>query len=379
MRKNVIYADHAATTALSPVALSAMQPWLQDQFGNPSTLYSLARAPRKAVLAARESIALAIGAQPSEIIFTSGGSESDNLAIKGVAFKYLGERKHLIASAIEHHAILHAFDALERYGFSVGILPANGEGIISVDDLSKELNNETALVSIMLANNEIGTIEPVQALAEAVHKNGTLFHTDAVQAVGHIPVDVNALGVDLLSASAHKFNGPKGVGFLYVRNGVVLEPLIHGGRQENGVRAGTENVAGIVGMAAALREHIDHMDEEWKHLRLLQKVLVDALRAADLVFIVNGSSHRIPGNLSLSFANVSGEMLLHRLDLMGISVATGSACDSKETEVSHVIRAIGVPPEYALGTVRVSFGPENTVEDANQVAQCLRKIICRDQ
>ncbi len=375
----MIYADHAATTALSQAAYEAMLPWFQERYGNPSTLYSLARDPRKAVIAARESIALAIGAQPSEIIFTSGGSESDNLAIKGVAFRYLGERKRFITSEIEHHAVLHAFDALGRYGFSADILPVNGKGIIGVDKLSKELNAETVLVSIMLANNEIGTIEPVQALAEAAHKNGTLFHTDAVQAVGHIPIDVKALGVDLLSASAHKFNGPKGIGFLYVRNGVVLEPLIHGGGQENGIRAGTENVAGIVGMAVALREHIDHMDEECKHLHILQKVLVDALRAADLDFIVNGSSNRIPGNISLSFANVSGEMLLHRLDLMGISVATGSACNSKEAEVSHVIRAIGVPPEYALGTIRISFGPENTVEDADKVALCLRKIICRDQ
>lgn len=374
MSKNLIYADHAATTALSPVALSAMQPWLQDQFGNPSTLYSLARAPRKAVHAARENIAAEIGAQPSEIFFTSGGSESDNLAIKGIAFRHLRQKTHFVTSAIEHHAILHAFEALKRYGFLTDILPVNREGIISEKALQDTLTEETALVSIMLANNEIGTIEPVRKMADTAHARGALFHTDAVQAMGHIAIDVQKLGVDMLSASAHKFNGPKGVGFLYVRNGIELEPLIHGGGQENGMRAGTENVAGIVGMAAALQEHTEHLEEEQRHLIMLQKALIDALHASDLDFIINGSKHRIPGNVSLSFANVDGEMLLHRLDLMGISVATGSACNSKETEISHVIRAIGIPEQYARGTIRVSFGPENTIEDAERIAQCIGSI-----
>ena len=371
----MIYADHAATTPLSPSAREAMLPYLEREYGNPSTLYSLARGPRRAVADARERIAAAIGARSSEIVFTSGGSEADNLAIKGTAFRSPGRHKRFLTCAIEHHAVLHAFDALERYGFPTGILPVDREGILRAETLCEALGSGAALVSVMLANNEIGTVEPVRALAEAAHAQGALFHTDAVQAVGHIPIDVKALDVDMLSASAHKFNGPRGVGFLYVREGVPLEPLIHGGGQENGLRAGTENVAGIVGMAAALQEHIDHMEEEGRQLHRLQAVLADALHSAGLDFIVNGSEDRIPGSVSLSFADVGGEMLLHRLDLMGISIATGSACDSKRTEVSHVIRAIGVPGRYARGTIRISFGAENTAEEAIRIARCIAKII----
>lgn len=375
MSPTTIYADHAATTSLSRAAYSAMLPWLEERFANPSALYSPARESRLAVKAARACIAAAIGAEPSQIIFTGGGSESDNLAIKGVALVDPDRNRRFVTDAIEHHAILHAFDALKRYGYSTRVLPVDERGIVHPASLSDALAPKTALVSIMLANNEIGTIEPIRALADAAHAAGALFHTDAVQAVGHIPVDVEALGVDMLSASAHKFNGPKGAGFLYVRRGVALEPLIHGGGQEGGLRGGTENVAGIVGMAAALQEHIEHMEAEAEHLRSLQQTLTGALYDMGLDLRINGSDDRIPGNVSLSFAGADGEMLLHRLDLMGVCVATGSACNSRQTEVSHVIRAIHCPPKYARGTLRISFGPENTPQEALKIAHCIAKIL----
>ena len=370
----MIYADHAATTALSQAAYEAMLPWLKVNYGNPSTLYSLAREPRKAILSARETIATAIGALPQEIFFTSGGSESDNWAIKGAAFQYAIGAK-IITSPIEHHAVLNGCTSLERIGYQVKTLSVNHEGIVSADDLASEMTKDVAVVSIMLANNEIGTIEPINELAAVAHEKGGIFHTDAVQAVGHIPVDVNELGVDMLSASAHKFNGPKGIGFLYVRSGTRLTPLIDGGSQENGMRAGTENVAGIVGMATALKEHMDHLDTETTYLSDLSKVFIEDLRRFELDFILNGGFHRIPGSISVSFRNAEGEMLLHRLDLMGTAVATGSACDSKETKLSHVIQAVKVPSDYASGTIRVTFGMDNSEADAHKIAEQIARIL----
>ena len=370
----MIYADHAATTAMSPVAYEAMLPWLQDKYGNPSTPYSLARDPRKAVAQSREVIAAAIHADPSEIFFTSGGTEADNWALKGTVFQH--ERgKGIITSAIEHHAILNSCAALERMGYSINMLPVDHEGVVHADTLRSALTSNTVLVSVMLANNEIGTIEPIAELARLAHQKGVLFHTDAVQAIGHIPVDVNVLQVDMLSASAHKFNGPKGVGFLYVRNGVHIAPLLDGGGQEGGMRAGTENVAGIVGMATALQEHMEHMAKETKYLNELSGKLIDQLKHNGLDFRINGSSNRIPGSLSLSFNSVDGEMLLHRLDLMGTAVATGSACDSKDAVLSHVIRAISAPPEYGHGTIRVTLGMENTAEHMERIAQQITLIL----
>ena len=374
MSKTMIYADHAATTAMSPVAYEAMLPWLQDKYGNPSTPYSLARDPRKVVAQSREVIAAAIHADPSEIFFTSGGTEADNWALKGTVFQH--ERgKGIITSAIEHHAILNSCAALERMGYSINMLPVDHEGIVHTDTLRSALTSNTVLVSVMLANNEIGTIEPIAELARLAHQKGILFHTDAVQAIGHIPVDVNVLQVDMLSASAHKFNGPKGVGFLYVRNGVHIAPLLDGGGQEGGMRAGTENVAGIVGMATALQEHMEHMAKETKYLNELSGKLIDQLKHNGLDFRINGSNNRIPGSLSLSFNSADGEMLLHRLDLMGTAVATGSACDSKDAVLSHVIRAISVPKEYAHGTIRVTFGMDNTSEHVDRIAQQITSIL----
>ena len=375
--KTLIYADHAATTDLSPTAREAMEPFLRRAFGNPSTLYSLAREPRRAISSAREQIAATIGAQPDEIYFTSGGTEADNWALKGVTFQH-DRHAQVITSTIEHHAVLNSCTALERMGYSVAMLPVDHEGIVHATNLQATITPETVLVSVMLANNEIGTIEPISTLANVAHEKGILFHTDAVQAVGHIPVNVDALGVDLLSASAHKFNGPKGVGFLYFRRGVKLLPLLDGGGQEHGMRAGTENVAGIVGMATALREHINQIDQEAFYLQGLTKRLIAQLQQFGLDFRVNGADYRIPGSLSLSFRGADGEMLLHRLDLMGTAVATGSACDSKETQVSHVISAIAVPENYANGTIRVTFGAENTEEQVDAIAMQIGTI-CQHQ
>lgn len=372
----MIYADHAATTVLSPMAREAMEPFLQVAYGNPSTLYSLAREPRKAVAHSREIIAAAIHANPNEIFFTSGGTEADNWALKGTAF--LHERgKSVITSVIEHHAILNSCASLERMGYPVSMLPVDQDGIVHTDALQSAMTGNPIIVSVMLANNEIGTIEPIADLAKTAHQAGVLFHTDAVQAIGHIPVDMKVLQVDMLSASAHKFNGPKGIGFLYIRSGVQLLPLLDGGGQERGLRAGTENVAGIVGMATALEEHMAQLTQEITYLNGLADRLLNQLKDNNLDFIMNGSEYRIPGSLSLSFRGADGEMLLHRLDLMGTAVATGSACNSKETELSHVIQAIHVPQEYRNGTIRITLGMDNTGSDvdtiAHQIATVLRK------
>lgn len=374
MSKTMIYADHAATTALSPAAYDAMLPWLQDKYGNPSTLYSLARDPRKAIAYSRELIAAAINADPGEILFTSGGTEADNWALKGTAFQY-NRGKGIITSAIEHHAILNSCAALERMGYSADMISVDSMGTVHAETLQLALKENVILVSIMLANNEIGTIEPVSELAEIAHQAGILFHTDAVQAVGHIPVNVKMLNVDMLSASAHKFNGPKGIGFLYIRKGVHLVPLLDGGGQEHGLRAGTENVASIVGMAAALQEHVEHLTQETEYLNILSARLIDQLKSKNLDFRVNGGSDRLPGSLSLSFRDIDGEMLLHRLDLMGTAVATGSACDSKDTVLSHVIRAIAVPQDYAYGTIRVTLGMDNTPEQVDRIAHQISTIL----
>ena len=369
-----IYVDHAATTPLIPAALEAMRPFLETEYGNPSTLYALSRNPRKAVDEARDAIAAAIGASPKEIYFTSGGTEADNLAIKGTAFRWPARRRHIITSAIEHHAVLNSCAFLERFGYDVTYLPADAKGLVSPAALAAALRPETILISIMTANNEIGTMEPIQELTAAAERENIPFHTDAVQAVGHIPVSVERMGVHMLSASAHKFGGPKGIGFLYVRRGMPLEPLIHGGGQERGQRSGTENVAGIVGMAAALTEHLRTMESDAKYLEELRKRLIEGLSGAGLDFIINGAEMHIPGSLSVSFRNTDGEMILHRLDLMGIETATGSACNSRETVLSHVLEAVHVPEEYARGTIRITLGTENTAEQMDRITAGITRI-----
>lgn len=371
--KQYIYADNAATTRLDKDALAAMLPWLQDEFGNASQPYSFAREPKKALAGARATIATCIGAEPEEIFFTSGGTESDNWAIKGTIEP---SKEHLtITSQIEHHAVLNACHALERFDYPVVYLPVDASGILQSRELSNNISENTNLVTVMMVNNEIGTIEPVKDLAEISHRNGALFHTDAVQAVGHIPINVKELGVDMLSASAHKFNGPKGIGFLYVRKGTQLQPFMDGGAQEMQRRAGTENIASIVGMAVALKKNCDEMEKTSKRLYEMEQLFLGALHDAGVDFIRNGAENHAPGNVNISIRDASGEMLLHRLDLKGISISTGSACDSVNTQISHVIKAIGVPQEYANGTIRVSFGRDNKKEDSVEVARAIVDIV----
>lgn len=369
-----IYADHAATTKLDHAAFEAMRPFLTEEYGNASQLYTFAREPKKALKEARRIIASCIGAAPEEIYFTSGGTESDNWALKGSTL-FRDDEKAVITSVIEHHAVLHSCAFLERLKHPVAYLPVNRNGIVCPDMLQESISDNTHLVSIMFANNEIGTIEPVRKLVDIAHRHGARFHTDAVQAVGHVPIDVEELQVDMLSASAHKFNGPKGVGFLYVRNGVEIRPYFDGGTQERGLRAGTENIAAIIGMAVALQGSCAAMEARTEHLQRLEKLLILRLQESGLDYLRNGDDHHLPGSISLSFRNSDGEALLHRLDFMGISISTGSACNSTSTELSHVIKAIGVPEEYANGTIRISLGYENTIDEIEAIAAALQKIV----
>ena len=370
----MIYADHAATTQLDMEAYQAMQPYLLGEYGNASQPYSFARSAKNALRTARAEIADCIHALPEEIYFTSGGTESDNWAVKGTV-SHNGHRTEIVTSSIEHHAVLRTCEALKRIGVPVSVLNADGQGVVQPQALSTALSRQTRLVSVMFANNEVGTVQPIGTLCEIAHAHGALFHTDAVQAVGHLPVDARSLGVDLLSASAHKFYGPKGIGFLYIRKGTEIEPLLNGGAQEFGLRSGTENIASIVGMATALRKSCAAMQEETARLYAIEQAFLSALQSEGLDFIRNGHPAHIPGNVSVSFRGAMGETLLHRLDLMGIIVSTGSACDSKNTRISHVLKAMKVPEFYALGTIRVSFGRENNVEDAEIIAKAIGKII----
>lgn len=369
----LIYADNAATTQMDIAAFEAMKPFLTNEYGNASQPYAFARKPKKALQDAREIIASCIGATPEEIIFTSGGTESDNWAIKGSAL--LNANKHeTITSAFEHHAVLHPCQALERSGYPVAYMWPSREGYITAEILKEYITGQTHLTSVMFANNEIGTVQPIKELCAVAHENGSLFHTDAVQAVGHIPVDVHDLGIDMLSASAHKFNGPKGVGFLYIRNGLKVMPYSDGGAQEFGLRAGTENVAGIVGMAVALKNNCDTLEENTRYVARLESRFVSLLASSGIKYVRNGGVNRLPGLLSLSFPGADGEAVLHRLDLKGICISTGSACNSKNTEVSHVLQSIRLDDNYAKGTVRISLGKSNTEEDVETILKALMKI-----
>lgn len=372
-----IYADHAATTKLSANAFEAMKHYFMDDYLNPSTLYSDANISRKAVANARASIAECIGAQSDEIIFTSGGTEADNCVIKNMAFNKTNNRRTIITSQIEHHAILNSCKVMEKLGYKVIYLPVENDGTISFKTLEAEISDDTALVSVMYVNNEIGTIQNIKKIAEISHRAGALFHTDAVQAMGHIDVNVKELGIDMLSASAHKFNGPKGIGFLYIKKGIEMNAYISGGSQEFNRRAGTENVAGIVGMAVALKENVNNIQANTKYLLKLEEMFIQQLSSYEIDFIRNGSANRCPGNISLSFPNISGEMILHRLDLKGVQIATGSACDSQNTQLSHVIKAIGIPETYSKGTIRISLGIDNTIDDVMYIAKELANIVCK--
>ena len=376
MNKQLVYADNAATTKLDFDAFEAMKPYLLEEYGNASQPYSFSRSVKAAIKQARQTVALCINAEPDEIYFTSGGTESDNWAIKGSAFSDASFRA-TITSQIEHHAVLNSCSAIERLRYPVAYLRATQDGIITPTELERVISNTTRLVSVMLVNNEIGTIQPVKELCAIAHAHGAIFHTDAVQALGHIPVDVRELGVDMLSASAHKFNGPKGIGFMYIRKGTSIAPYADGGAQEKGLRAGTENIASIIGMSVALKKNCDAMAINTVYLKQLDETLIKALDDSGIDYIRNGREPRIPGINSISFKDVNGEALLHRLDLMGICVSTGSACDSVNTQISHVLHAIGLPTEYAQGTIRISLGKGNTQEETETIAKVVLRIIKR--
>ena len=369
--KEYVYADNAATTRLSNKAFESMLPYLQNEYGNASQLYSFARLPKKALKEARQVIANCIGAQPSEIFFTSCGTESDNWVINGAVQQHLP----IVTSSIEHHAILRPCESAKRCGCSVSLLPVTKEGIVLSSSVKEVVHSSCGLLSVMYANNEIGTIQPIKELATIAHENGWLMHTDAVQAMGHTRINVRELGVDMLSASAHKFNGPKGIGFLYIKEGVNWPALIKGGTQENGLRAGTENVASIVGMATALEENVISICENESHLAHLEEILISNLSRSGIAFYRNGAENHIKGNVSLSFPNRSGESIMHRLDLKGICVSTGSACDSKETQISHVLKAIGLEEMLAKGTIRISLSKYNTEHDMMKIVQVLVGIL----
>ena len=366
----MIYADNAATTRLDPKALEAMLPFLSKDYSNPSQPYAFSRGSKRALKIARATIAELIGAEPEEVFFTSGGTESDNWAIKGVDYN---EKRRIIAGAIEHHAVLNACAAMTRRGCATTLIAPRYDGIVTGKSLEESIAEDVALVSIQLANNETGAIEPIRSLAQIAHNCGALFHTDAVQAIGHIPVNVRDLGVDMLSASAHKFNGPRGVGFLYVRKGTRLNPFHDGGAQERGMRAGTENVAAIVGMAKALEVNLASLGETTDRLRSYENLLLDALNGTDYRY--NSARRHVPGYMSLSFRGFDGEAILHRLDLAGICVSTGSACTSGRANVSHVLKAMNLPEEWARGTVRISLGRFNTEDEVFAIAKALKRIV----
>lgn len=372
-----IYADNSATTALSPVVLKKMMPYLTEVYGNPSSLYRIGGAAKEAVEKSRENIAKNLGAKfPNEIFFTSGGSESDNWALKGVchALKSKG-KNHIITSKFEHHAILHTCEALEKEGFEVTYLDVYENGIVHPEDVENAIKENTAIVSIMYANNEIGTIQPISEIGAICKKHGVLFHTDAVQAAGFVKINVTEQNIDLLSMTAHKIHGPKGCGLLYVRRGVKIENLIDGGAQERGRRAGTENVAGIVGLDAALQLAIDTMSERNAKLTKMRDRLIDGLLKIERSRINGDRVHRLPGNVNMCFEGIEGESLLLRLDLNGISASSGSACTSGSLDPSHVLLSIGLPHEIAHGSMRLSFSDDNTEEDIDYILEVVPKIV----
>ena len=373
-----VYADNAATTPVSPTVFEAMKPFYTDLYGNPSSLYAIGRDAKKYLELARADVASCIGVEPHEIFFTSGGSESDNWAIKGVAHQLAKKgKKHIITSKFEHHAVLHTCAALEQEGFSVTYLDVHSDGLVRPEELEAAIREDTALVTIMYANNEIGTIQPIPELGAICKKHGVLFHTDAVQAAGNVPIQMKEQNIDLLSLSAHKLHGPKGVGVLAIRKGISLPNLIDGGAQERGRRAGTENVAGIVGLSVALKEACATMDERNKRLRSMRDRLIDGALQIERSHLNGDRAKRLPGNVNLCFEGIEGESLLLLLDLNGICGSSGSACTSGSLDPSHVLLAIGLPHEIAHGSLRLSLSDQNTEEDVDYILEVLPGIVER--
>lgn len=371
-----VYADNAATTAVSPEVLEAMLPFYKEVYGNPSSLYSLGQEAKKPLEEARETVAQCLGAQPREIYFTSCGTESDNWAIKGAAHAMKKKGKtHIITSAFEHHAVLHTCQALEKEGFTVTYLPVHENGIVRPEELEAAITEETGLVTIMYANNEIGSVLPIAEIGAVCKEAGVLFHTDAVQAAGHLHINVQEQNIDMLSLSGHKFHGPKGIGVLYARKGIILTNIIEGGAQERGKRAGTENIPGIVGMAAALKDMCDHIDENAVKVSALRDKLIAGLAKIPHSILNGDPVHRLPGNVNFCFEGIEGESLLLLLDDKGICASSGSACTSGSLDPSHVLLAIGRPHEVAHGSLRLSLSEWNTEEEVDYMLKAIPEVV----
>lgn len=376
--EKLIYLDNAATTALRPEVFDAMKPYFLENYSNPNSIYTFAQQSKKAMEESRETIADLIGAKPKEIYFTAGGSESDNWAIKGCAEAFASKGKHIITTKIEHHAVLHTCQYLEKKGYEVTYLDVDEDGMVRPEQLEQAIRLDTILISIMFANNEIGTIEPVREIGAIAKKHGVLFHTDAVQAFGHVPIQVDELNIDLLSASAHKFHGPKGIGFLYMRNSVKLGAYMHGGAQERSRRAGTSNVPGIVGMAKAAQLAAAHMEENAGKIGAVRDHLIERVLREIPYSRLNGHrQQRLPNNANFCFRFIEGESLLIMLDQKGICASSGSACTSGSLDPSHVLLAIGLPHEIAHGSLRLTLSEETTIEDADVAADSLKEIVER--
>ena len=372
----VIYMDNAATTRLSGRALEAMMPYLTEQYANPAGTYSFTHASNAAMEKARKQVADVIGATSAEIFFTSGGTESDNWALKGTMRANEKKGRHLIISAIEHHAILHSAKALEREGFEVTVLPVDADGVVAPEAVEAAIRPDTVLVSIMAANNEIGTIQPIKQIAELAHSVGAKFHTDAVQAVGHMHIDVQEMGIDMLSLSGHKFRGPRGTGVLYVKKGITLEPLVYGGGQERGLVSGTENTAGCIGLAAAMKEAVEGLDEKMGYVKKLTDKLVKGIMENIPYSHYTGDPvNRLPGTASFVFEAIEGEGLILRLDNAGVCGSTGSACSTGSLDPSHVLMAIGLPHEIAHGSLRLTLGEQNTEEDVDYIIETVTDVV----
>ena len=371
-----IYADNAATTKMSRTAIDTMVKYMEDTYGNPSSLYMIGQEAKEALEEARETVAKVINAEPREILFTSGGSEADNQAIISAAV--IGAKKgkkHIVSSAFEHHAVLHTLAKLEKEGYEVTLVDVHEDGLVRPEEVEAAIREDTCLVTIMMANNEIGTIQPIREIGAICRKHGVLFHTDAVQAVGHVPIDVKADNIDMLSASAHKFHGPKGTGFLYTKKGIVLTNVIEGGAQERGKRAGTENVPGIMAMAAALKEAADKMEQTSPYIKGMRDRLIAGLKAIPHSAINGDEEHRLPSNANFCFEGIEGESLLLLLDDKGICASSGSACTSGSLDPSHVLLAIGRVHDVAHGSLRLSIGEDITEEEADYIIRSVKEVV----